>query len=115
MSTVAKGRLCILLAAVLWSLGGAFTKVLTEDTTFGLNDPRIETWSLGGKNVPIQIACYRALFAGFVLVPTLRRGDLRFKPMMLAMALCFVLMNATYISAQALGTAANAILLQNSA
>ena len=35
--------------------------------------------------------------------------------MMLAMVLCFALMNATFISAQALGTAANAILLQNSA
>jgi len=86
MSTVAKGRLCILLAAILWSLGGAFTKVLTEDTAFGLNDPPVETWPLAGRNVPIQIACYRALFAGLALVPTLRRGDFRFKPMMLAMA-----------------------------
>src|ERR1041385_8098938 len=35
--------------------------------------------------------------------------------MMLAMLVSFALMNATFISAQALGTAANAILLQNSA
>jgi DME family drug/metabolite transporter len=113
--TVAQGRLCILLAAFLWSLGGAFTKILTESTFLGLNEPMIETWSLGGKEVPIQIAFYRALFAGLVLVPTLRRGDIQFRPMMFGMVLCFALMNATYISAQALGTAANAILLQNSA
>ncbi len=111
----AHGRLCIAAAAVLWSLGGAFTKVLTEPTVFGFDEPSLETWSLAGKNVPIQIAFYRALFAGLVIVPTLRRGDIQFRPMMLAMVFCFALMNATYISAQALGTAANAILLQNSA
>jgi drug/metabolite transporter (DMT)-like permease len=115
MSAVAKGRLCIVLAAILWSLGGAFTKVLTEDTPFGFDEPRIETLRFAGRNVPIQIAFYRALFAGLVLVPTLRPRDICFKPMMLVMATCFVLMNATYVTAQALGTAANAILLQNSA
>jgi len=115
LSTAATGRLCILLAALLWSLGGAFTKVLTKSTDFGLHEPEVETWPLAGRNVPIQIACYRALFAGLVLVPTLRRGDIQFRPMMLVMVLCFALMNATFISAQALGTAANAILLQNSA
>src|SRR5262249_37908214 len=113
--TLASGRLCILAAAVLWSLGGAFNKVLTKPTVFGLSVPEIEAWSLGGKDLPIQIAFYRALFAGLVLVPTLRRGDIQFRPMMLAMVICFALMNLTYISAQALGTAANAILLQNSA
>jgi drug/metabolite transporter (DMT)-like permease len=107
--------MCILAAAVLWSLGGAFTKLLTEPTILGLDEPALASWSVAGKNVPIQIAFYRALFAGLVLVPTLRRGDIRFKPMMLAMVFCFALMNATYITAQALGTAANAILLQNSA
>jgi drug/metabolite transporter (DMT)-like permease len=109
------GRLCIVAAAVLWSLGGAFTKLLTEPTMLGLDEPKLATWVVADKHVPIQIAFYRALFAGLVLVPTLRRGDLQFKPMMLTMVFCFALMNATYITAQALGTAANAILLQNSA
>jgi drug/metabolite transporter (DMT)-like permease len=45
----------------------------------------------------------------------LRRRDIQFRPMMFVMVACFALMNATFISAQALGTAANAILLQNSA
>jgi DME family drug/metabolite transporter len=113
--TAATGRLCILSAAILWSLGGAFTKALTLDTFLGVNEPPIEPWMIAGKAVPIQIACYRALFAGLVLVPTLRRGDIQFRPMMVIMVGCFALMNATFISAQALGTAANAILLQNSA
>lgn len=115
MSPVAAGRLYILLAALLWSLSGAFTKALTQPTVFGVHEPTIERLDLGAVQVPIQVAFYRAFFAGLVLVPTLRPADLRVKPMMFAMLLCFALMNATFISAQALGTAANAILLQNSA
>ena len=115
MSPVAAGRLCILLAAILWSLSGAFTKALLQPTVFGVNVPAIEPLVLGDLHVPIQIAFYRALFAGLVLLPTLRRGDIRIKPLMLMMLLCFAIMNATFISAQALDTAANAILLQNSA
>jgi drug/metabolite transporter, DME family len=68
-----------------------------------LNSPTIE---------PLAIAFYRALFAGLVLLPALRRGDLSFRPLMLGMAGCFAIMNATFVSALALGTAANAILLQ---
>lgn len=100
---VTQGRLCIALAALLWSTSGAFTKVLTLPTALGLNTPEI---------APLQIAFYRALFAGLVLLPTLRRSDLSFRPLMLGMAGCFAIMNATFVSALALGTAANAILLQ---
>lgn len=113
--SVTAGRLCIAAAAVLWSLGGAFNKVLTKPTDFGFDEPGIEAWSLADYQVPIQIAFYRALFAGLVLVPTLRRGDIQFRPLLLAMGLSFALMNASYVAAQSLGTAANAILLQNSA
>jgi len=109
------GRVYIVIAAVLWSLGGAFTKMLTKETFAGLHDPSLEAFGWAGRDFPIQIAFYRALFAGLVLAPTLRQEDISFKPMMLAMVLCFALMNASFISAQALGTAANAILLQNSA
>ena len=100
---VSQGRLCIALAALLWSTSGAFTKVLTLDTGLGLNTPKME---------PLQIAFYRVLFAGLVFLPMLRRADLSFRPLMLAMAGCFALMNATFVSAMALGTAANAIVLQ---
>jgi drug/metabolite transporter (DMT)-like permease len=101
-----QGRLCIALAALLWSTSGAFTKVLTLDTGLGLNTPKME---------PLEIAFYRVLFAGLVFLPTLRRSDLSFRPLMLGMAGCFALMNATFVSALALGTAANAILLQYTA
>jgi drug/metabolite transporter (DMT)-like permease len=100
------GRWCIVVAALLWSTSGAFTKVLTRDTPLHLNDPAVP---------PLVIACGRVLFAGLVLVPTLRRRDLSFRPMMLPMVACFALMNGTFISAMALGTAANAILLQYTA
>jgi drug/metabolite transporter, DME family len=113
--TPAQGRMYILIAALLWSLSGAFTKALTQTTFAGVNEPPIATLTVGGKDVPIQIACYRVLFAGLVLLPTLRRGEITFRPLMLAMLVCFALMNASFITAQALGTAANAILLQYSA
>jgi DME family drug/metabolite transporter len=100
---VTQGRLSIALAALLWSTSGAFTKVLTLDTGLGLNTPKID---------PLLIAFYRTFFAGLVLLPALRRSDVSFRPLMLGMAGCFALMNATFVSALALGTAANAILLQ---
>ena len=114
-STATHGRLCILAAAILWSLSGAFTKALTQPTVFGVSEPPIEPLAIGNTDVPIQLAFYRAFFAGLLLTPTLRRGDIQIKPMMFVMLACFALMNASFISAQALGTAANAILLQNSA
>jgi drug/metabolite transporter (DMT)-like permease len=102
----AGGRLCIALAALMWSTSGAFTKVLTLPNPLGLNKPEIP---------PLQIACLRVLFAGLVLLPALRRRDVSFRPMMLAMMGCFALMNAAFVSAMALGTAANAIVLQYTA
>jgi drug/metabolite transporter (DMT)-like permease len=98
--------LCILLAALLWSLGGALTKLLREPTPLGLHEPELD---------PLLIATYRVLFAGLIFVPFLRRRDLTYSPWMIFTALSFALMNATYISAVATGSAASAILLQNSA
>lgn len=114
-TNLARGRLCIVLAAVLWSLSGAFTKVLTKDTVFHLNEPEIEPLVLGGLKFPVQIACYRVLFAGIALAATVRPRDVVFRPAMLGMVACFTIMNALFISAIALGSAANAILLQYSA
>jgi drug/metabolite transporter (DMT)-like permease len=62
-----RGRLFIVLAAVLWSLSGAFTRVLGDDTPLRLGPEPV-----GG----LTIAFYRVFFAGLVLVPTLRRCDL---------------------------------------
>src|SRR5262245_3688802 len=111
----AHARLCVLLAALMWSTSGAFTKVLTQDTFLGVNEPPLQPLQVGGLNVPVQIACYRVAFAGLVLVPTLRRSDVRFRPLMIVSALCFASMNILFISAMALGPAANAIYLQYSA
>jgi drug/metabolite transporter, DME family len=106
ISSRARGRLLIVLAAVLWSLSGGFSKVLTKDTVFGLNDP---------KPAALAIATFRLLFAGLFFVPMLRRTDLTFRPMMLGMVAVFALMNVVFIPAMVSGTAANAILLQYTA
>jgi drug/metabolite transporter (DMT)-like permease len=90
----------------MWSTSGAFTKALTRQTPLGLNEPKIEG---------LAIAYYRALFAGLVLVPLLRRSDISFRPMMLPMVAFFALMNYTFVCALAEGTAANAIVLQYTA
>jgi drug/metabolite transporter, DME family len=102
----AGGRLCIALAAVLWSLSGLFTRLLQKPTALGLHEPELDS---------LQIAFYRALFAGLCLVPLLRVRDVRFRPLMPAMVACFAAMNALFVSAMTYGTAANAILLQNTA
>jgi drug/metabolite transporter (DMT)-like permease len=113
--SLARGRLYIVAAALLWSTSGAFTKILTLPTFLGANEPAIEAVTIGATSYPVQIAFYRALFAGIVLLATVRPSEIRIRPMMWGMALCFAVMNLTFISAQALGKAANAILLQYSA
>jgi drug/metabolite transporter (DMT)-like permease len=97
---------CIALAALFWSLSGAFSKILTRDTWFQLQTPEVSG---------LLMAFYRALFAGLVLVPTLRRRDVGFRPMMLAMIASFAIMNGLFVSALKEGTAANAIVLQYTA
>src|SRR5437660_9387337 len=101
-----QGRLLIALAAVLWSTSGAFTKLLTKDTSLHLNDPVLPG---------LVIAFYRALFAGLALLPTLRPRDISFRWAMIARAGCFAVMNALYVVAMAIGSAANAVLLQYTA
>jgi drug/metabolite transporter (DMT)-like permease len=105
-ASLARGRLLIALAALLWSLSGGFSKVLTKDTIFGLNDP---------KPAALAIATFRLLFAGLFFVPMLRRSDFTFRPMMFGMVAVFALMNVVFIPAMVSGTAANAILLQYTA
>jgi DME family drug/metabolite transporter len=102
--SLAHGRLCIALAAVLWSLSGAFTKILTQDAS---------VLHVGTVPVhPVLIAFYRVLFAGLALVPFLRVRDLSFRPAMIAMVACFAVMNILYVLAMGWGSAANAVLLQ---
>jgi drug/metabolite transporter (DMT)-like permease len=100
------GRLCVVLAAVLWSTSGGFTKLLTKPTALHLNEPELSG---------LQLAFARVLFAGLALTPLLRRSDIAFRPAMLATAATFAAMNALFVSAMAGGKAANAILLQYTA
>src|SRR5260370_19952074 len=101
-----RARLCIVAATILWSSGSVFAKVLREDTALGLNAPLPE---------PSQIASFRVLCAGVLLLPLLRRRDLSFRPMMVFTAACFALMNWAFLTAISYGTEANAILLHSTA
>ncbi len=103
---VTHGRLCVVLAAVLWSTSGGFTKLLTQPTALGLDEPRLSG---------LQLAFARVTFAGLALAPLLRRRDLVFRRAMIPTAASFAAMNALFVSALAAGSAANAILLQYTA
>jgi drug/metabolite transporter, DME family len=111
----AQARLCVVGAALLWSLSGAFAKALTEPTPLHTNDPPLEPWHFLGVDFPVPIACYRALFAALALTPLLKKRDVTFRPAMLLMGLAFAAMNLMFITANALGTAANATFLQYTA
>jgi drug/metabolite transporter (DMT)-like permease len=101
-----QGRLCIALAAVLWSTSGGFTRLLGPNTPFASLLPPVPA---------LQMAFFRVLWAGLVLVPLLWRGDLGFRLPMIPMGLSFALMNGLFIAAMAGGSVANAILLQYTA
>jgi drug/metabolite transporter (DMT)-like permease len=102
----ATALLCVIAAAVLWSLSGAFKGVLLTPTPLGLHDPPI---------LPGHIAFYRVFFAGLVLLPTLRCRDVRLYPKLLWLPACFAAMNWAFTTALARGTAASAIFLQYAA
>jgi len=91
-------RTCVVLAAILWSSGGWFAKHAAFDG-----------WPVEQRG--LQLAFWRALFAGLLIVPLVRRPRWRWK--LVPLLLAFWTMNATYLSAMVLTTAANAIWLQN--
>ena len=95
-----RARLLVLLAATLWSSSGLFAKA-----------PLFDAWPSESRG--ILLAFWRALFAGFVLLPAVRRP--RFRPALIPMVGAFTAMSVTYLSAMTLTTAANAIWLQSTA
>lgn len=105
-SSVFRARLSLVLAAVLWSLSGLLTRLLQNPTVLEVHEPKLE---------PMHLAFYRSLFAGLFFIPFLSLAGVRFRWLMLGMVGTFAAMNAMFLSAMAIGTAANAILLQNSA
>jgi DME family drug/metabolite transporter len=102
-----RGRLLVITAATLWSLNGFFGKLLTKpDAWLGLGDPPVDG---------VHIAFYRCFFAGLLLAPAVPRSRLRWQPMLLGMMICFATMNAMFVFALTLGTAASALILQYTA
>src|SRR3954449_12721616 len=95
ISPVLRGRLLIVGAAVLWSLGGVVAKGMKP---------------LDG----VTIAFYRSLFAGLGLLPFIPRSRWVFRPAMIPIVIIFGTMVGLYLCAINLTTAANAILLQYS-
>src|SRR5262249_6525774 len=91
--TARTGRLLILAAALLWSVGCLFAKLLK-----GLDRP--------------TIAFYRGLFAGLALLPFVPTRKWDFRPAMVLCCLVFGAMTGLYIAAVKATTAANAIFLQ---
>lgn len=86
----------MILAGVLWSTAGFFGKSdLIKDLQGG------------------PLALWRAVFAGLVLLPLVRKPF--FSVRLLPMAFCFAAMTYTYLQAFKHGTAANAIWLQSTA
>ena len=86
-------RLLVAAAAVVWSTSGFFAKA-----------PQFADWP-----GPV-LAFWRAAFACVVLWPLVRRPQWSWK--LIPMAATFALMNYTYLTAMAKGSAANAIWLQ---
>jgi DME family drug/metabolite transporter len=93
--TLTQGRLLVFTAAVMWSTSGMLGKLI----------------DLPGPTM----ACFRALFAGLILIPFLRRRSITFRPAMLGSVACFATMNVCYVTSITLTTAANAIFLQYTA
>ena len=94
-SQVAQGRWLILSAAFLWSLAGVFIKFLDVP--------------------PLTIVFYRSLFAGLVFTPFLRRNGLPLNGPILVSALTYTAAISSFVAANKLTTAANAIVLQYTA
>lgn len=104
--SLVRARIELIVAAVLWSLSSIFIRLFSEPTRLQIHEPTLS---------PLQIAFYRSLFAGLAMGFLLKRTDIRVRPIMLAMVVCFAIMSGLYLSALSLGPAANAILLQNTA
>jgi DME family drug/metabolite transporter len=94
------GRWLIAAAAVMWSSSGFFAKL-----------PTFNEWPEADRG--LLLAFWRALFAGLLIFPAVRRP--RWQWQLLPMAGAFAMMNATYLTAMSLTTAANAIWLQSTA
>jgi len=92
---IGRGRLLILSAALLWSLAGVFIKFLDVP--------------------PLTIVFYRSLFACLVFTPFARAAEWRISAPVLVSVLTYTAAISSFVSANKLTTAANAIVLQYTA
>jgi DME family drug/metabolite transporter len=92
---IGRGRLLILSAALLWSLAGVFIKFLDVP--------------------PLTIVFYRSLFACLVFTPFARAAEWRIGAPVLVSVLTYTAAISSFVSANKLTTAANAIVLQYTA
>jgi len=92
-----RGRLWMVGAALLWSCGGLFVKA-----------PLFAPWPPEVRG--LLLAFWRAVFAGVVFLPMVRRP--RFRWSLVPLGACFTVMSLTYLTSMSLSTAANAIWLQ---
>src|ERR1051325_10765317 len=90
-----RARLCILGAAVLWSLAGVFIKMLA------LN--------------PLAIVFYRSLFAALFFAPLVKSRSWKFSRPLFVSALSYTAAVSAFVAANKLTSAANAIVLQYTA
>ncbi|QEG29053.1 EamA-like transporter family protein [Gemmata obscuriglobus] len=81
-------------------------RLLREPLGLGLDAPLL---------TPLQVAFYRGLFGGLLVLALVARSEMTFRPRMAVMMVVFTVMSGLYLSALDLGPAANAILLQNTA
>lgn len=94
-----RGRLLLLTAAALWSINGLLVK-----------SPTMQALPLSDRGP--MLACYRALVAAICLLPLVRWHRVRLRPAMLPMVLSFAAMNALFVTALTLTSAAATIFLQ---
>jgi drug/metabolite transporter (DMT)-like permease len=94
-SQIARGRLLVFAAALLWSLAGVFIKFLDLP--------------------PLTIVFYRSLFAALIFTPFLRRKDWQLSAPIFVSALTYTAAISAFVAANKLTTAANAIVLQYTA
>lgn len=92
---IARGRLLILSAALLWSLAGVFIKFLDLP--------------------PLTIVFYRSFFAFMVFTPFVHRSNWPINGPVLISVLAYTAAISAFVSANKLTTAANAIVLQYTA
>ncbi len=90
-----KGLAAVITAAVLWSTGGLFIKLLPFDA--------------------LTILCYRSLFAGILFAVLFRRVLFKLDALTLAISLMYAGLLWTFVTSTKLTTAANAIFLQYTA